>query len=94
MENQKYITDLIAEYGETLYGAETPAYIAKMWASVLPEVDLSDLREWLDCGFWDPYIIKALLNAGVLPHEVMADTVYDLCNGDLPMSLFLKTRRN
>ena len=93
MENIKYLADLIIDFGHTFYGSETPEYMAAQWVEDLPEADLSDFHEWFKHGFWAPDVARALADAGVYPWEVPADTAYDLCNGDMSVALFLKSRR-
>lgn len=93
MNNIKYLADLITHYGRSFYGSETPEYMASQWAKALPKEDLLGFHEWFDHGFWDPDVARALSDAGVYPWEVPSDVVYDLCNGDLSVSLFLRTRR-
>lgn len=51
MENTKYLTDLILEYGKSFYGAEGPECAAKKWVKALPSADLSDFHEWFERGF-------------------------------------------
>lgn len=92
MTNIKYLSSLIIDCGETFYGAETPEYMASRWIEALPEADLSDFREWFDCGFWAPDVARALSDHTCHPWEVPSGTVYDLCNGDLPVEIFLKSR--
>lgn len=93
MKNTEYLADLLIDYGRVFYGSETPEYMASQWVRALPKADLSDFHEWLDHGFWDPDVARALSDAGVFPWEVSSDVAYNLCNGDLPVSLFLRTRR-
>ena len=88
MENVRYLEDLVVDYGQTFYGAETPEYMASRWAEALPNADLADFREWFDHGFWDPDVARALSDSGIYPWEVPADTAYDLCNGDLSVSTY------
>lgn len=88
MTNTKYLSNLIVDYGETFYGAETPEYMASRWVEALPEADLTEFREWFDCGFWEPDVARALSDARVHPWEVSASTAYDLCNNDLSTSSF------
>lgn len=77
------LTDLILSYGKTLYGEETPEFVALQWAEALPQADLSTFREWFHNGFWDPEVARELSNAGIHPWEVPADVAYGLCNKDL-----------
>ena len=93
MKNAKYLADLITDHGGTFHGSEAPEYVASQWIRVLPEADLSDFHGWFDHGFWAPDVTRALSDAEVFPWEVPADTAYDLCNGDLPVAVFLKARR-
>jgi hypothetical protein len=93
MENTNDLADLIMDYGSTFYGCETPGYMASQWIRALPKADLSDFHEWFDRGFWSPDVAQTLSGAGVFPWEVPSDVAYDLCNGDLSVSLFLQTRR-
>lgn len=92
MENIKDLADLIMDHGCTFYGGETPSHMASQWVRALPKADLSDFHEWFDKGFWDPDVAQALSDAGVFPWEVPSNVAYDLCAGDLPVSLFLRTR--
>ena len=93
MENLEYLANLIADYGETFYGSETLEYVAQPWTRALPKAGPPDFPEWFDCGFWAPDVAQALSDAGVFPWEVPANTVHDLCNGDLSVAAFLKTWR-
>ena len=93
MKNIKHLADLIADYGETFYGSETSEYMATQWIEALPKADLSDFHEWFGRGFWAPDVARALSDAEVYPREVPSNTAYDLCNGDLSVAAFLKTRR-
>lgn len=94
MRNIKYLADLIIDYGSTFYGHETPEHVAAQWLEALPEANLSDFHEWFDRGFWDQDVARALSDAGIHPWEVPSDTSYDLCSGDLPVALFLQSRRH
>lgn len=93
MKNIKELAGLIRDCGVVFYGSETPEYIASQWVKALPGADLSEFHEWLDWGFWDPSVARELTDAGVSPWEVPADTIYDLCNGDLDVAVFLHGRR-
>lgn len=93
MKNTDDLAGLIRGYGPTFYGSETPGYMASQWVRALPEASLSDFREWFDQGFWSPDVARALLDAGVFPREVPSNAAYDLCNGDIPVDLFLQDRR-
>ena len=93
MKNTKDLADLIMDYGCTFHGSETPEYMASQWVRALPKADLSDFHRWFAKGFWAPDVARALSDAGVFPWEVPSNVAYDLCNGDLPVSLFLRTRR-
>lgn len=90
MKNTRHLADLLIDYGRTFYGSETPEYMAHQWAMALPKADLSDFHGWFDHGFWAPDVARALSDAGVFPWEVPSDVAYDLCNGDLSVSLFLQ----
>lgn len=93
MKNIKELSELIRDYGGAFYGPETPEYTASQWAAALPGADLSEFHEWLDRGFWDPSVARKLADAGVFPWEVPADTIYDMCNGDLDVVVFLRGRK-
>ena len=93
MQNIKYLTGLIIDHGRVFYGSETPEYMASQWVEALPEADLQDFHEWFSHGFWAPDVARALSDMGVLPWEVPSNVVYDLCNGDLSVPLFLRTWR-
>lgn len=86
------IAELIREYGPTYYGAETPEYAAAQWAEAFPAADLSVIHEWISRGFWDPSVAQQIFRAGLYPWEVPSSTVYDLCNGDLLVSVYLRNR--
>lgn len=92
MKNIADLAGLIREYGPIFYGAETPEYVASQWAQAIPSADLATIHGWLDWGFWNPKVAHELSSAGVFPWEVPADTIYDLCNGDLEVSMFLRER--
>lgn len=93
MKNITDLAELIHDYGPRVYGSETPEYAASQWAAAFPQADLATFHEWLDWGFFDPTIAQELSAAGVFPREVPSNTVYDLCNGDLSVAVFLRTRR-
>lgn len=93
MKNIDDLADLIRDSGRTFYGSETPEYVASQWVEALPGADLPDFHEWFCRGFWAPDVARALSGAGVFPWEVPANTAYDLCNGDLPVAVFLQSRR-
>lgn len=93
MKNITDLAGLLYDYGPQFYGAETPEYVASQWAEALPEADLAVFHEWFDRGFWNPTVAQELSTAGVLPWEVPSPTVYDLCNGDISVTVFLSTRR-
>lgn len=93
MKNITNLIELICEYGPRLYGDETPEYAAALWAEALPGADLATFHEWFDRGFWDPIVAQQVAAAGIYPWEVPSSTVYDLCNGDLSVAVFLRTRR-
>lgn len=93
MKNITDLAELIRDYGPSFYGPETPEYAAALWAEALPEADLAAFHDWFDRGFWDPTIAQELSAAGVFPWEVPSNTAYDLCNGDLSVVSFLRTRR-
>lgn len=92
MENIKCLEDLILDYGKGFYGSEGPGYAAKKWVEALPKASLADFHEWFYRGFWSPDVAKALSDADVYPWEVTPSTAYDLCCGDLAVSLFLSWR--
>lgn len=93
MKDTTDLAELIRGYGTALYGNETPEEIASQWAEALPGASQAHFQEWFDLGFWSPDVARALSNAGVFPWEVPSNTAYDLCNGDLSVSLFLQARR-
>lgn len=93
MENTQHLAELIAEYGDTIYGSEEPEYVASQWAEALPEADLPTFRQWLSHGFWSPEVSGALSKAGISPQEIPADMVYDLCNNDLDIAHFSRVRK-
>lgn len=86
------LAGLIREYGTTLYGNETPEETASQWIEALPGASLSHFQGWFDRGFWSPSVAGELFSKGVYPWEVPSDTVYDLCNGDLKVSVFLHAK--
>ena len=90
MKNIAELAELIRDYGSTFYGSETPEYVASQWVEALPQASLSDIREWLDWGFWDPYVVQELSDAKVSPWDVPEDAIYDLCNGDLGVETCLR----
>ena len=92
MKDTTDLADLICEYGTTLYGNEAPEEVASQWAEALPGASLAHFQGWFDQGFWSPDAAQALSNVGVFPWEVPSNTAYDLCNGDLSVSLFLQER--
>ena len=92
MKNIVDLAGLISEYGPILYGTETPEYVASQWAEALPGADLATFHEWFDRGFWNPEVARELFGAGISPWDVPANTIYDLCNGDLEVSVFLQGR--
>ena len=92
MKNILDLAGLLRDYGPRFYGAETPEYVATLWAEILPGSDLGTFHEWFDRGFWNPEVARGLSAAGVFPWEVPSNTVYDLCNGDLSVVAFLRTR--
>ena len=92
MQNIKYLADLIIDYGGVFYGNETPEHMASQWIEALPEADLSDFHEWFSRGFWAPDVAQGLSAAGVFPWEAPSNTVYNLCNGDISVAVFLRTR--
>lgn len=94
MKDTTDLAELIREYGTTLYGNETPEEVASQWSEALPGAGLPHFQEWFDCGFWSPSVAGELYSKGVYPWEVPGNIVYDLCNGDLPASIFLQTRRH
>ena len=94
MKNAKYLADLIIDYGSAFYGREAPEHVAARWLEALPGADLADFHEWFDRGFWDPDVARALSDAGIHPWEVSSNTAYSLCNGSLPIELFLQSRRH
>ena len=93
MKNIIDLVELLRDYGPVFYGAETPEYVASQWAEALPGADLAVFREWFDRGFWNPAVAQELFAAGVFPWEVPGNTTYDLCNGDMSVAAFLRTRR-
>lgn len=93
MKDTTELAELIRGYGEALHGNETPEEVASQWAEALPEASLMHFQEWFDSGFWSPDVARALADAGVSPREVTCSMAYDLCNGDLSVSLFLQARR-
>ena len=93
MRNITDLAELLRDYGPGFYGTETPEYVASQWAEALPGADLATFHEWFDRGFWDPAVARELSAAGVFPWEVPSDTAYDLCNGDISVAVFLRTRR-
>lgn len=88
------LAELIREYGPTLYGNEAPEEIALQWSEALPGVSLSHFQSWFDCGFWSPSVVRELFSNGFYPWDIPDNIVYDLCNGDLPVSIFLQARKN
>lgn len=92
MKDVTDLAELIYEYGPAFYGPETPEYIASQWAETLPNADLAAFHEWFNRGFFNPAVARELSNAGVFPWEVPAGAVYDMCNGDLKVSVFLRGR--
>lgn len=93
MKNITDLAGLLYDHGPRFYGAETPEYVASQWAEALPEADLAVFHEWFDQGFWNPTVAQELSAAGILPWEVPSNTVYDLCNQDISVSVFFHTRR-
>lgn len=92
MKNITDLAGLIRDYGPSLYGSDTPEYIAALWAEALPGADLVTFHEWFDRGFWNPTVARELSAAEVSPWEVPHNEVYDLCNGDLSVAVFLHAR--
>lgn len=90
MKNIEELVELIRSYGETFYGAESPEYMAQQWVDEFPGVEFNELREWLDEGFWAPNIARKLSDLGVLPGEIPADDIYDMCNDSLSVTDFIK----
>lgn len=93
MKNIVGLTELLCDYGPRFYRAETPEYVVSQWAEALPGADRAIFYEWFDQGFWNPTVPQELSTAGVFPWEVPSNTVYDLCNGDTGVTVFLRTRR-
>lgn len=93
MKNTTDLAELLRDYGPRFYGAETPGYVAFQWVEALPGADLAAFHEWFNRGFWNPVVAQELSAAGVLPQEVPSGMVYDLCNGDVSVAVFLRTRR-
>lgn len=93
MKNITDLVGLIRDFGPGFYGAETPEYVASQWAGAFPGAALAVFYEWFERGFWAPEVAQELSAAGVSPWEVPSNTAYDLCNGDLSVSAFLRTRR-
>lgn len=93
MRNILDLAELLRDYGPSFYGNETPEYVATLWAEALPGSDLATFHAWFDRGFWNPTVVRELSAAGVPFWEVPSDTVYDLCNGDIKVAAFLRTRR-
>lgn len=92
MKNITDLVELVRDFGPTLYGNETPEYIASQWAEALPEADLVTFHEWFDRGFWNSAVARELSIARVSPWEVPRNEVYDLCNEDLSVAIFLHAR--
>lgn len=93
MKNTAELAGLIRDYSPALYGSETPEYVASQWVEALPQASLSDIREWLDWGFWNPYVVRELSNAEVFPWDAPEDTIYDLRNGDFDIEVVLCGKR-
>ncbi len=93
MKNITDLAGLIRDFGPSFYGVEIPEYIASQWVEALPGADLATFHEWFERGFWAPEVAQELSAIGVFPWEVLSNMVYDLCNGDLSVSVFLRTRR-
>lgn len=90
MKNIEELAGLIRSCGDPFYGAETPEYMAQQWVDEFPGVEFDELREWLDEGFWAPNIARKLSDLGVLPGEIPADGIYDMCNDNLSVIDFIK----
>lgn len=93
MKNITDLAALIREYGPSFYRSGTPERSAALWAEALPKACPATIHEWLDWGFWSPMVARELSDAGVFPWEVPADTIYDLCTGDLSVATYLQARR-
>lgn len=90
MKNIEELVKLIRSYGGPFYGAESPEYMAQQWVGEFPGVEFDELREWLDEGFWAPEVARKLSDLGVIPWEIPADDIYDMCNGNLSVANFIK----